>query len=240
MYWKDNFVINPHDEDINGIVGASAILRYFQSAAYNYHKAYPPSIKDMAAAGIGFILSKCAISFYAPVYAYDDVMVKTWDSHSRGPVFNRSYAMYRGELPVAEMTSSWALLSFADRKLLRVEESGLPYEPETALELDLPKRVRVPDDVTLAIRGEHIVTYSDCDTNGHMNNTRYPDFLCDFLPDMRGKRVISIVLSFMNEAPLGDTIRVYSGSNDDKVWFRTQRGDGLTGVEAEIMLDDIC
>ena len=37
--------------------------------------------------------------------------------------------------------------------------------------------------MNLSLVGEHTVEYSDVDVNRHLNNTKYPDMLCGFLPD---------------------------------------------------------
>ncbi|MFA6948165.1 MAG: hypothetical protein WCQ72_04225, partial [Eubacteriales bacterium] len=79
---------------------------------------------------------------------------------------------------------------------------------------------------------------SDCDLNHHMNNTYYPDMLCDFMPDMDGLRMSEMCLSFLSEAPLGQKVEVLHGVagnvEETRHFFRTIREDGKTGVEAEM------
>ena len=107
------------------------------------------------------------------------------------------------------------------------------------MELDLPVRMKIPEEVNLALVGERTVEYADIDMNGHMNNTRYPDMLCSYLDSMQGKRVISITLHFQSEAPLGETIRIYHGEMDGVHYLRTARENGSTNVEAEILVEEL-
>ena len=49
-----------------------------------------------------------------------------------------------------------------------------------------------------------------------------------------------MVISYVSEAPLGQSIKVYvSGEEDGVIWVRTVREDGKTNVECQIVLDNI-
>ena len=87
--------------------------------------------------------------------------------------------------------------------------------------------------------GQRRVVYSDCDYNGHINNTHYPDLLCDFLPDGETRPVADVVINFLGEAPFGDTLTVYRAPDPERegrYLFRTRRADGSTNIEAVLTL----
>jgi acyl-ACP thioesterase len=141
---------------------------------------------------------------------------------------------------VAEAVSVWALCGVQDKKLHRVTEFDFGYRTDDMIELDMPARFKIPDDVEMRLVGERTVEYADIDINGHMNNTHYPDILCSYIgADMRGQRVISMGISYISEAPLGETLKIYSGVSDGVYYVRTVRESGQTNVEAEIMLEAI-
>ena len=90
------------------------------------------------------------------------------------------------------------------------------------------------------LTGERTVEYADVDMNGHMNNTRYPDIFCSYLgEEMKGQRVISMGISFLSEAPLGESIKYYAGGSDDVFYVRTIRENGQTNAEAEILTEPL-
>ena len=73
-----------------------------------------------------------------------------------------------------------------------------------------------------------------------MNNTRYPDMLCDFLPDLSAFRVRGMAISFLHEAAAGATLRIFSArdtEDPDRYWFRTLREDGQINIEASVTLE---
>ena len=109
------------------------------------------------------------------------------------------------------------------------------FECDEPLEFDVPKSIRIPEAVHLA--GEHTVTYSDTDTNGHMTNTRYPELICNFIPDIKDRRVAYLAINFLAEAPTETPLKVYLSRYDDTAYIRTLRPDGTKNIEAEMILE---
>lgn len=240
MKWTGEYRVNANDVDRNNVVSASNLLRYMQDAANSQMEADGPSYMELMGRGLSFVLSRIRVSSYRPLYSHDRIEVQSWACESRGVQFNRCYRILRDGVIVAEGVSVWALCSITDRKIHRVNEFEMHYRQDEMLELDLPARFRIPEDVTLTLTGERTTEYADIDMNGHMNNTRYPDILCSFLgTEMTGQRVISMGISFLSEAPLGETLKFYTGQSDGVQYVRTVRENGLTNVEAEILLDPI-
>ena len=239
MKWTEEYRINVHDADLNGIVSVSGLMRYMQDTANLNMAGEGPSFDELFDKGYSFVLSRLGISLYAPLHAHDIIRCQSWAVASRGVTFNRCYRVYRGEDIVAEATSAWALLNLNEKKFCRVGELPMHYSEDEPLELDLPARFRIPQEVTLNLVGERTVLYADVDKNGHLNNTHYPDILCSYLPGMQHSRVISMVISFASEAPLGETEKIYCGEYDGTYYVRSVRPDGSVNAEAEIMLEPV-
>jgi acyl-ACP thioesterase len=133
--------------------------------------------------------------------------------------------------------SVWALVDLETRRPIRASEFTYNFTGDVALDLELPRRIRFPAEVEEV--GCRRVVYSDCDYNGHINNTHYPDLLCDFLPDGENRPVEDVVINFLGEAPLGDTLTVCRAADperDGRYLFRTRRADGSTNIEAVLTL----
>ena len=240
MKWTGEYRVNANDVDRNNVVSVSNLLRYMQDAATSAMEEDGPSYDELMERGLSFVLSRIRLSSYAPLFSHDRIEAQSWACESRGAQFNRCYRILRDGVIVAEGVSVWALVGIADRKLRRVSECNFPYRQDDMIELDLPPRFRIPEDVNLTLTGERTVEYADIDRNGHMNNTRYPDVLCSFLPGgMEGQRVISMGIYFAGEAALGETIKFYAGQSDGVYYMRTVRENGNTNVEAELILEPV-
>ena len=132
--------------------------------------------------------------------------------------------------------SVWALIDTSDHSLIRVNNFDLGLTTHTPLELEI-NRFHIPEGAVPV--GKYRVNYDDADQNLHMNNTRYPDMYSNFL-DLNGKRIHTISINFIKEAPLGDELTVYLTKADNGAYyFRTVRSDGELNTEAEIWLSEI-
>ncbi len=238
MKWTENYRVNSHDCDASGKVRPSLILRYMQETANLQLHNLGPTTDELIRDDRAFILSRINMSVYADLYAYDNISVSSWACESRGVSFNRCYQIHRNGKLVAEAASVWGLIGISDHKIYRVEDVILGFDTDEPLELDAPRRVHIPRDISLSLVGERPIVYSDLDLNQHMNNTNYPDMLCDFIPDIVNQRILSISISFAGEARLGETLKVYMQKEEDQYYFRTIRSDGSINVEAMIMVED--
>ena len=244
MYYSETFRTKWHDTDANGTLRPSAVLVYMQETANHQCRAYNMDLDILhRERGLGFLLSRIQMRFYAPIYAYEDIEVRTWCPPSRGLSFNRCFSIWRGEEKLAEALSVWALMDLHTRKLVRTSDfEGEFPTGDMPDESTLPLRVRIPSSLPMEVVGTRRIAYSDLDYNNHMNNTKYPDMVCDFLPDMAGKRVTSMALSYLKEAAYGDSLTVSRTTAEGDLnafLLRTTRPDGAVCLEASVVLEEI-
>lgn len=236
MRYSVEFEILSHDAGHNGEVHPSAICRYFQEAADGQMRADGPTYRELIDQGYAFVLSRLNVVVHGVLRAYDKVTVQTWAyDPPRGVSFERYYQMYRGEELVAEAASVWALLNVDTGTLCRVGEVEVHYGTDEPLPLSC--RFRLPS-VEFEIVGERTVRYSDVDINNHMNNTRYPDMLCDFIPEIDHLRITGVQIHYVAEAPLSETLTVRRAVTEEDghsvYWFETLRSDDTPNIRARI------
>lgn len=246
------FTVSVHDEDAFCNMRASAMLRRMQECAniqllkmtvQNGRK----TTEDMAEKNRGFILCKFNMNVYRVPHAYDEITVESWISKEKGVVSERLYKVFLGEELISEASSAWAIIENGT-KIIRVSEyEDLSVRDDDVCGVETPRHLRIPCPEKLEFVGERTILYSDIDLNGHMNNTNYPDMLASFIPEMhyerfsndKGRFISSLNINFVSDAPLGDTVKVYSYKEDDGgIFFRTVRGDGKTNIEARLTLTE--
>lgn len=238
MIYQENFRINSHDCDFKGELLPGAALRVMQETANLQLERLGPTNDELRRDGKAFVISRLSMSLYRPILAYDEVRGETWASDSRGVIFNRCSRIFRGEDLVAELVSAWALIDINDRHFYRVNDVEFGFSTESKmLELDLPTRIRIPDAAELSLKGEYTVSYRDTDKNMHLNNTHYVDMFCDFLPDNKNERVVSLSLNFHTEAEYGATVKIYRGEHDGAYYFRSVKQNGDVNAEAMIITE---
>lgn len=238
MKFSENFTVNSHLCDANGIARPTAVISFMQEAANIQLRTYGPSADELRANGQAFVLSRIGVGVYAPLYAYKTYTMQTWSCESRGFSFYRCHRLLDGDEVLAEAVSVWALIDIVNKKPLRTTEFHPNFDHEEILDFEVPSRIRITADALSEV-GEHTVRYSETDINRHMNNTVYADMLCNFI-DMTDRRATRININYFNEAPLGEKLTVCLEEAEDSIYrFRTLREDGKINVEAEIQLTAI-
>ncbi len=237
MKHTEKYRVKWHDTDANRRVRPSELLEYMQETAnlqFVSHKRDLDTERDND--GIAFILSKMCIDIHAPLFAYEEIEVETFTCESRGFSFNRCFRILRGGELIAEALSVWALVNINTGKLMRADEYDVGFQNEPVLSPAAPLRIKMPPAESFSEVGKRKIVYSDIDYNMHMNNTRYPNMLCDFMRTEDTARICGISLSYLREAALGDTLSVLRARVDDRYFFKTLGEDGKVCLEAEVIL----
>ena len=232
-YTETHRVISQYT-DADGVLKPAALLRYMQEAAANAMIADGPSYDELADRGLIFVISRVTLSIYTDIRANDTIEVETWATESTRASFNRAYRITRDGMVVAEAASVWALVDRNRHRLVRVGDVELCYREDEPLDIDIPQKLHLPEDMKLI--GERRVSYSDVDRNRHMNNTAYLDLISDYVFRTEIGRISRVTISYANEAPFGEELKVYAAIDDDTHYIRTIRSDGKVNIEAEVLV----
>ena len=242
MRFIQRYTVRWHDTGADRTVSPTRILEFMQETASLHCRALGHDLDEMRDKdGLGFVVTRFSYEVLAELSAQDEITVETWVPESYGLFFNRCYEIKKGGITVARGLSVSALLDLNSRKFLRVSDYDFGFEIEECVRLSdsLPTRLRFAQDQPLSPMGERQIVCSDCDYNLHMNNTHYPDMLSDLLPSRAERRVVSMAISYIGEARLGDTLRIAVGplpSDESGSTFcvRATREDGTVVTEAQI------
>ena len=238
MKFTQHYTTKWHDTDANRLVRPSALVTYLQETANEHLIHIGISLDDLRDRyGLAFILGSISLLVYEPLFSGDAIAVETWTCGEKGFRHNRCFRVLHEGKTIAEATSVWALIRLSDGSLVKVEDMPYHIEPDAPINLSgVPARLKMPPIEEMEQAGERRIVYSDIDYNGHMNNTRYPDMLCDFVPEMRTSRVEGMVLSYRKEAAFEHTLRVFRAKTEDGHLICTVDEEGSVCTEAFVKL----
>ncbi len=211
MYHIEKYRTKWHDTDAQRRVRPSQILVYLQETANLHMIAAGQSLDALRDdEGLAFILTRLSVEFLQPIYAHEDITVRTWISEGKGVNYPRYFTLERADGTLAARACShWVLLDLKTRLPCRADFYRYGYTPEEPLSLTPPRRFVVPENMSCV--GQRKIVYSDLDYNGHMNNTRYPDMVCDFLPDGTVPHIRAMHFNYVREGAFGAVLRVMRG-----------------------------
>ena len=224
------YTLGSRDIDPFGQCRPSALLGILQEAATHAACALHVSRDETLAAYNAFwMLVRMWYRLDRPVGMEETLTIQTWHRGGRGASTYRDYDIYVDGTLVGEGVSTWVLADQDTHKLLRM--SGVKeFAGTDGGELCKDKllgRVRLPQEMTQAER--RLLHYSDADVNGHVNNTRYADFVCDALHLEglgAGQFVSSLQVGFLHECRPGESLDLWVGQ-EEGAWC--VHGTGVEG-----------
>lgn len=179
-FFEYNIRLNGLDVDGRGQCKASALLNHLQNAATLAAEDGGFSRETLVERyGAFWMLARSWYRLARPLRYEDSLTVRTWHRGAKGAIMYRDYDILANGQPVGESVSAWVLADVNSRKLMRLG-SIVEFEGTDGGELCKTMtlaKLRQPGDLRNAERRP--MRYSDCDMNGHVNNTRYADFACD-------------------------------------------------------------
>ncbi len=146
------------------------------------------------------------------------VTVKTWPMPTTRVAYPRSVVAYDANgQELFRSISLWVLMDENTRSMVLPGRSGVLVDGTlTGLEIAVPHAIAARP---MANTCRKQVTYSLLDQNGHMNNTRYMDWLDDLLPSgfHKDHKVQEFTLCYMSEAREGDRVDLHFELTDGPI-----------------------
>ncbi len=239
MIYSETITTRWHDTDATLAVRPSQQLVYMQEMASRHLDSVGRNLDTMRyEEGLAFILTRLTLKFYAPMRPAETITAETWVCESKGLNFPRCFRLSKADGTVAaEGVSSWVLIDLHTHLPVRAKDFEYGFTAEAPLDFITPRRFAVPDGMVEV--GTRRIVYSDIDYNGHMNNTRYPDMVCDYLPEGTVPHIHTMHLEFAKEAKFGATLRVMRGvreTEDGKAYLiQTVNEAGEVCLAAEVL-----
>ena len=215
--YNKTVIINSRDVDGTGQCKASALLGYLQDASAEHTAVCGCGRKEMVERyNVFWMLTRIQVELVRPIHWLDQLTIRTGHRGGKGILLYRDYELLVDGREVGYACALWVLSDLNTRKLLNVSQTPIPQLSDFAggLEPKIRKLTALhpPKDMTLA--EVRTMRYSDTDVNGHVNNVRYVDFLCDALHMERlgpSRFVSSLQVGYLAECMAGETIELYTG-----------------------------
>jgi acyl-ACP thioesterase len=227
--WKELRRIESFAVDMRGRLRPQILFAYLLNAAWNHAGGTVYGYEELAARNLIWVLIKMQLRLKRQPKWGDQVTIETWGKRIERLYALRDFAVTSasGERMVSA-TSSWMVLDRTSGRPQRfhLKTDGFPWQPEREeLETDLQK---VPE----LRRGKEMaafrVRFSDIDVNGHVNSSRYLQWLIDAHPQehLEQAELTAADLSFLAEAMPNDEVAVLTeGRKEDELGSVIRVGD---------------
>lgn len=243
--FRKKYHIDLCDVDFTKKVKLSSIFSYFQEIASMHVDNLGIGVTTIEEKhNIAWVLIRIRVDIIQYPRWKDEVIIETWPQLPRKLEFERDFIVrdLEGNIMIRAV-STWIILDIGSRELRKSELIAIEYPSiieERAIDCRLGK-LKAFGEPEIAYK--KVIGYSDIDINGHLNNSKYVDFIMDCFSVENHKQynVKSIQVSYINEALPGDTVmfcRDISALNSNIIYIEgiNERDHGMvfkTQVEIE-------
>lgn len=213
VYTTQYFVSTLHS-DCFGRCKPSALLRFAQDAAGEHCLQLGTDWDSMAKRRYFWAVIRQRMEITRLPRDGETVTVKTWPMPATRVAYPRATEGFDAEgNSLFKVISLWVIMDMDSRAMVLPGKSGVDV-PGSSFGTELKAPGGLPAFEGSGER-ERTVSYSDLDVNGHMNNTRYLDWVCDLLPAAYHKDhpMKAVTICYMSEALEGQTLRLSYGGD---------------------------
>ena len=200
--YDESFKLLTRDCDLKGTWRLSAVLEAMQEAAGAHSLLLGCGREELLKQHIVWVLSRSELHMNRYPRLGETITLHTFPMPNRVYFFPRYYIFTdeRGEM-IGKAGTLWLLLDTQTRKMLPPGDIArlIPDNRDLTVPMNLPATVG-------ALQGDEFVSeytplYTDLDVNGHVNNTRYADWLCNSLgiETMACSEPESVILNYNHE-----------------------------------------
>ena len=230
LYFEKTYTIDSRDLDCFNVCRASALLGYLQDAAGLAAGEFRATNMEMVDKyNHCWMVIRTGYTLDKPLRWGDALTIKTWHRGGDKPLMYRDFDLFVDGKPIGQALAIWALVNLEDHSMTRAErfpELQGTDGGELIRTTRLPKLKLLGNLAPLQRRG---LRYSDTDGNGHVNNTRYADFLCDAAELQEaapGIFVRALHIDFLRECKAGETLTLLGCQGPDGFYGQGQDEQG--------------
>jgi acyl-ACP thioesterase len=210
--WKDRYTIRSYDADASGKAAVPALCRLLQETAYHHAANLGMGYENLLENGTAWVLSRQYVRvFRAPAWG-ETVTLATWPAERERLFWYREFEMTADDgQTLLTAATAWIVVNLKTRRPQRTDTyaendayaSGRshPQKPGKLKALSAPE----------SLLSLHPV-YFDMDVVGHVNNTRYVEWVLGALPREfhQNNRLTELEINFLSETGQGQTLEVRS------------------------------
>ena len=237
-----NHTIPCFDTDAAWRLKPASFMNMAQEAAGQHAVHLGFGYDDLIVKNTAWILSRVNVKFIDTPKWREDVTLTTWHKGLNRLFFLRDFVVTDKEgRERVKATTSWLVLNLETRRLVRdpqLMEDGTICT-ENAIEQPADKVV-MPKEIEPEYVLEHLVAYSDIDTNAHANNAMYMQWAMDAV-DYETASTMAVkefTINFNHETKAGDRVALYRAEVRDgetlRIYVEGKVGD-MSAFTVEII-----
>ena len=209
--FSKDYTITCYEADANQNMRPTAMLDLMQEAANVNASTLGFGYDEMIDSNIAWVLSRIHVKFIDTPKWRQEVNLKTWHKGVAKLFYLRDFILSDKEnTPMVLATTSWLIIDLNTRRLVRNNDLALSDTAMDAIATPADKVV-IPVDIEPELVRKHPITWSEIDTNGHVNNVKYAVWAIDAVKaeDIKERPLKELLINYDAEVMPGDVVKIF-------------------------------
>ncbi len=207
--FQQTYLVNDVHVDCFGRLKPSSLLFFCQDVAGSHCLELGTDYETLAKKNLFWAIIRQRVQITRLPRSGETIRVQTWPMPTTKVCYPRSTVAYDREgKELFRASGMWVLMDLTTRAMILPGKSGVQVHGLlTGTELSSPGSL-IPRQLENTCTRR--VCYTDLDRNGHMNNTRYLEWMDDLLPSRfhRGQSIREFTVCYHSEAREGDALQL--------------------------------
>lgn len=225
--FEREYYLRTADFDCFGRFNPAAVLDLFQDVAGLHANELGCGYDDFIKEHMIWVLVRVKFEIIASPVMFQRVRVRTWPLAPSRAGFQREYLITdESGSELVKGSSDWVIMHSEKRRLMPAKDvypikEG--FEEKRLFEEKLSKLHDFEDDGI-----SHIFTpgFSDIDINGHVNNTKYTNFVLDAISPEKEDKIKTLQIDYRHEVLSGTELTIRSSREDNILLAKGLNSDG--------------
>ena len=209
LIYRQNFTVSDNEVDRYGRLTPSKLLFFVQEVAGRHFDRLAMDYDALLEKNLFWAVIRHKVQITRLPRRGETVTVETWPMPTTRVAYPRSVIAYDSQgHECFRAISLWVLMDVESRAMVLPGKSGIEV-PGTVRGDELSAPGSLPPK-ELSQSRQRTVCFTDLDRNGHMNNTRYLDWIDDLLPSAfhQDHPVAEFTVCYLSEAREGDPMQL--------------------------------
>ena len=211
--FEEKFVVTSNDIDKKLEIRLSNLTRFMQQVATDHADKLKIGHKDLEKDHLMWVIIRTELDIYRLPKLDEEITISTHPGETKMFLYPRYFQVYdKHHKLLVSASSTWVMVNYDTRKLVYhpLKDKILPAESS---EDDIPLPEKVIGDANTLVE-TRVAKYSEVDMNGHINNTRYLDYVLDLHHSEFHEEhsIKSVLINYDKEIMEGDSIELYSNN----------------------------
>ena len=225
--FKQEYILRTSDFDKFNHIKSSSVLDLFQDAAGRHAEEIGVGYDAMLERSFFWVLIKIKFRIIKEPAFHQRVVVKTWPLAPNKFVYRREYSIENedGEKLIIG-SSEWVVMNSIKRRLVSAPDL-YPFTDGFHPERNFEERLDRLDEFETDIPPYSITPgFSEIDANGHVNNTKYANFVFDAINPEESLQTDIFQIDYKKEVMQGTNLNIYHTKNENAILAEGRDDEG--------------